>query len=237
MEDSHLFVRILFIQPFSSLRDKVFPLRSRPFSIFLVSCFPRSIRSHLCRQVVDRTPVGVVIHFLPEGPSLRRIPVIPQIQEAPFHELLISDPVRSKMRKAFHVFVQARCLDPSSPSLDDGCAIRSDAQLRRSLQNDRTKWKPVRCNTTRASLSLRFLSVSRPSVLPMFKLMLTISYFVLLFTKHVLLSLSKLRTPHPASFQFLPSPHRPSLSTYRISFALLYIHPADFTALPRSNPL
>ena len=40
-----MFVPILFIQPFSSLREKVFPLRSRPFSVFLFSCFPRSIGS------------------------------------------------------------------------------------------------------------------------------------------------------------------------------------------------
>ena len=116
MEDTQLFVPILLVQPFSSFRDKVFPLRSRPFSVFLVSCFPRSIGSHLCRQVIDQTLVGVLNHFLPEGPSLRRIPVIPQIQETPFHERHISDPVRGK--------VQARCLDPSSPSLDDGCATR-----------------------------------------------------------------------------------------------------------------
>ena len=39
---------------------------------------------------------------------------------------------------------------------------QSDAQLRRSLQNDRTKWKLVRCNTARASLSL---SLSRSLLL------------------------------------------------------------------------
>ena len=97
VEDPHLSVRILFIQPFSSLRDEIFPLRSCPFSIFLVACFPRSIRSHLCRQVVNQALIGMIVHFLPEGPSLRRIPVVPLSQESPFHELLISNPVRSKM--------------------------------------------------------------------------------------------------------------------------------------------
>ena len=97
VEDAHLSVPILFIQPFSSLRDEIFPLRSCPFSIFLVACFPRSIRSHLRRQVVSQALVGMLVHFLPEGPSLRRVLVVPLSHEAPFHELLISDPVRSKM--------------------------------------------------------------------------------------------------------------------------------------------
>ena len=140
----------------------VFPLRSRRFSVFLVSCFPRSIGSHLCRQVVDQTLAGMVIRFLPEGPSVRRILVVPQIQEAPFHELLISDPVRGKVPQV------PQGLQRLCPSSLPGSIIsvagrrvpfattpsRSDAQLRRSLQNDRTKGKLVRCSTARASLSL-----------------------------------------------------------------------------------
>ena len=38
-----------------------------------------------------------VIHFLPESPILLHIPVVPQIQRAPFHELLISDLVQGKV--------------------------------------------------------------------------------------------------------------------------------------------
>ena len=55
------------------------PTALRPLTIFLVSCFPRSIHSYLCRQVIDQTLVSVLIHFFPEGPSLRCIPVLPQL--------------------------------------------------------------------------------------------------------------------------------------------------------------
>ena len=80
MEDVHLSVRILFIQPFLSLREKIFPLRSCPFSLFL---------SRVSHTLFVLT---MVIHFLLEDPSLRRIPVVPQSQEAPFHELVIGEP-------------------------------------------------------------------------------------------------------------------------------------------------
>ena len=124
MEDSHLFVRILFIQPFSSLRDKVFPLRSRPFSVFLVSCFPRSIRSHLCRQVIDLTLVGTVIHFLPEGPAFDAFLLSHRFRKPLSMSFPSATLSAAKCRKALNDFVQARCLDPPSPSLDDRCAMR-----------------------------------------------------------------------------------------------------------------
>ena len=41
---------------------------------------------------------------------------------SPFHELV--DPVKAKCRNALPLFVQTHCPDPSSPSFDDGCAIR-----------------------------------------------------------------------------------------------------------------
>ena len=124
------------------------------------SCFPCSTHSYLSRQAIDQTLVSVLIHFFPEGLSLRRIPVLPQTQETSFHELLISDPVRgknaarpsttsSKLAAWIHHLHRWTTGVPFATTL-----AQSDAQLRRSLQNDRTKWKPVRCNTARASLSL-----------------------------------------------------------------------------------
>ena len=52
---------------------------------------------HSLLPVWPGTLVSVLIHFFPEGPSLRHIPALPQIQEIPVHERLISDPVRGKV--------------------------------------------------------------------------------------------------------------------------------------------
>ena len=97
--------------------------------------------------------VPKVIHFLPEGPILRHIPVVPQIQETSFHDLPMSDLVQGKVPQG---------LQRLRPSSLPGSVIlhrwttgvpfattlaQTDAQLRRSLQNDRAKWRLVRCNT------------------------------------------------------------------------------------------
>ena len=85
-----------------------------------------------CRQVIDQTLVGVLIHFFPEGPSLRRIPVLPQIQEAPFHEHLISNSVQGKVLQGLQRLRQSS-LPGSTISVVGRQMCHSPPLLRRAM--------------------------------------------------------------------------------------------------------